>query len=109
MLEQSTTGAEAVTMIGLLGALGIGPVVNPPVNPLATGADETVSLAAKWLSSDSWWKASRDLEGQPRTSVRLEELRQPRCKALDKVAVTIPATFSILETTATAVGSGTST
>lgn len=47
MLEQSTTGAEAVTMSGLLGALGIGPVVNPPVNPLATGANETVSLAAQ--------------------------------------------------------------
>jgi hypothetical protein len=45
MLEQSTTGAEAVTMIRLLGVLGIVPVVNPPVNPLATGADETVSLA----------------------------------------------------------------
>jgi hypothetical protein len=47
ILEQSTTGAEAVTMSGLLGALGIGSVVNPPVNPLATGANETVSLAAQ--------------------------------------------------------------
>ena len=45
-LEQAL-GAEAVTMSGLLGVLGIVPVVNPPVNPLATGADETVSLAAQ--------------------------------------------------------------
>jgi hypothetical protein len=41
--------------------------------------------------------------------MRLEELRQPRCKALDKVAVTIPVTFSILETTATQLDPGTST
>ncbi len=44
---QQSTGAEAVTMSGLLGALGIGPVVNVPVNPPIVSTDETASLAAQ--------------------------------------------------------------
>ena len=44
---QHSTGAEAVTMSGLLGVLGIGPVVHMPTNSAGANTAEPASLAAQ--------------------------------------------------------------